>query len=242
MRYGWSISRLPTLPDPAQCTQNDQSMEDYPEALEKYIWKGLGNRHIIGPFKVNPFEEKTSISPLSTVAKQNSNSCWVIVDLSFLIGRSVNDGISKDNYMGFFIKLKYPTLDALAKCMFTLGQDCWFYKMDMEGAFRQLQMDLADFGLIGYFWNGNFYFDLVLPMGLHSAPTFANLSPTHLRYIHGQLGYSLFNYIDDFQGAEKRQFVRQAYHVLERLFRDLDIKISLEKTVEPNQTVEFLGT
>ena len=138
--------------------------------------------------------------------------------------------------MGFFIKLKYPTVDTLAKCMFTLGQDCWFYKIDMEGAFRQLQMDPADFRLIGYFWNGNFYFDLVFPMGLCQGVTNA------FRYIHEQLGYFLLNYIDDFQGAEKRQFVWQAYHTLERLFRDLEIKISPEKTVEPTQTVEFLGT
>ena len=91
MRHGWPVSRLPTLQDPTVNNKNNKGAEDYPEALEKYIRMGLENRHIIGPFRSNPFSHRTGTSPLSTVSKRNSQKCRIIVNLSYPLGRSVND-------------------------------------------------------------------------------------------------------------------------------------------------------
>ena len=46
--------------------------------------------------------------PLSSVPKKDSTDRRTIMDLSFLLGTSVNDGIPKDTYMGDPFKLHYP--------------------------------------------------------------------------------------------------------------------------------------
>ena len=233
LRYGWPISRLPTLQDPEKTTKNHDSVTQYPEAIGKYIHKGLINQHILGPLDQNPFAGRTGISPLSSVPKRESEKRRVILNLSFPVGRSVNDGIPKDNYLGFCVKLRFPSGDDLAKRMFELGKDCWMFKMDLEGAFRQMPLDLADYGLIGYMWEGKFYFDLVLPMGLRSAQYIYQRVTNAIAYVHRQLQYFILNYVDDFRGAEKKAIIWAAFSTFDRLLKNLGVKVAPEKMVEP---------
>lgn len=55
---------------------------------------------VLGPFeKKIPFKE-FCISPLNSVSKRDSVERRVILDLSFPEGGAVNEGISKEFYMG----------------------------------------------------------------------------------------------------------------------------------------------
>ena len=47
-------------------------------------------------------------------------------------------------------------------------------KTDIESAFRLIPVRPNDWELLGMFWNGQYYFDKVLPFGLRSAPYILN--------------------------------------------------------------------
>ena len=72
------------------------------------------------------------------------------MNLSYSFGFSANDGITKNMYMGFQAALTYPSVDALAKRIFTIGNDCYMFKTDIERVFRQLPLDPADYPMIGF--------------------------------------------------------------------------------------------
>ena len=178
IRYGWPTGCLPTLEDPDVCTKNHKGATEFPEALKAYVEKESGHGAVMGPYRKIPFQEKIGISPLSTRPKQDSNERRIILDLSFPIGRSVSDGIMKDNYLGFSAKLSFPKVDDFAFRIFMLGWECMMFKVDLSRYFRQLPLDPGDYSLIGYIINGEIYFDKVLPMGMRSAPTLHKESPT----------------------------------------------------------------
>ena len=63
------------------------------------------------------------------------------MDCSLLLGRSLNDGINKDSYLGEQVRLIYPTVDDLVSHILQLmmsvtSQNMFLYKEDMDHAFR----------------------------------------------------------------------------------------------------------
>ena len=112
---------------------------------------------ILGPFKSNPFDEKVTISPLSTVSKKDSEDRRVILDLSFPKGDSVNDHVSKDFYLGERINLTYPGVDDLVDIIKTKGRCCFLFKCDLRRADSLLMIDPGDASLVGYNFNGSYY-------------------------------------------------------------------------------------
>ena len=241
MKYGWPSGRLPTLGDPQISGSNHKGATEYPQALQKYIEKEPSHGAVLGPFIKIPFESRVGISPLSTRPKKDSTERRVILDLSFPWGCSVNDGIIKDNYMGLPAKLTFPRVDDFTFRIFSLGDNCMMFKVDLSRYFRQLPLDPGDYSLIGYIIDNKIYFDKVLPMGLRSAPYIAQRVTNAITYILKELEFFLLNYVDDFVGAETRQRIWQAYHVLTQLLEDLRVDISQEKLVPPTTRLEFLG-
>ena len=108
LRCGWPTGRLPTLPDPATSNGNHKGAKNYPKALKTYIAKETRKGAVMGPYKRVPFRTKVGLSPLSTRPKRDSPDRCIILDLSFPPGRSINDGIMKDDYMGIKAKLHSP--------------------------------------------------------------------------------------------------------------------------------------
>ena len=207
MTYGWPMGRLPTLRDPGISSSNHKGATEFPAALHQYIKKEKSKGAVMGPFTRIPFPSKIGIFPLSTRTKKESEERRVILDLSFPIGNAVNDGITKDMYLGFQAKLAFPKVDDFAFRIFTLGPKCMMFKVDLSRYFRQLSLDPGDYSLIGYIIEGDIYFDKVLPMGLRSAPYIAQRVANAIAYIHRHLQYFLLNYVDDFVGAELREHI-----------------------------------
>ena len=56
-------------------------------------------------------------------------------------GASVNDGISKDKYLGQLMELKYPTIDYLCKRAARVRPMALGYKRDLSRGFKQIFMD-----------------------------------------------------------------------------------------------------
>ena len=84
---------------------NHKGANEHPEQLRKYINKELHHGAVMGPYKKIPFMGSSGISPLSTRPKKGSPDRRVILDPSFPVGNSVNDGIPKHSYLGMAIKL-----------------------------------------------------------------------------------------------------------------------------------------
>ena len=241
LRYGWPIGRLPTLPQPGHSTKNHKGAVDYPEQLQKYINKEMSCGAVMGPYHKIPFDGKVGISPLSTRPKKGSMDRRVILDLSFPIGNSVNDGIPKDTYLGLISKLTFPKVDDFACRIFELGQGCLMFKIDLSRYFRQISMDPGDYAMIGYVINGDIYFDKVLPMGMRSAPYIAQRITNAIAHIHRSLQYFLLNYVDDFVGAELSSIAWQAFRALDQLLTELGVEKAKDKTIPPTTKLEFLG-
>ena len=241
IRYGWPTGRLPTLPDPATSAINHKGATEHPQALETYINKESSHDAVMGPYDKIPFQTKVGISPLSTRPKKESAERRIILDLSFPIGQSVNDGILKDNYMGFHAKLTFPRVDDFAYRIYTLGKGCMMFKIDLSRYFRQLPLDPGDYSLIGYVINGKVFFDKVLPMGMRSAPYIAQRVTNAIAFIHRQLKFFLLNYVDDFVAAEIKEQIWEAYQALTNLLEQLRVDTSKDKIVPPTTRLEFLG-
>ena len=242
MKYGWPIGRLPTLQPPDITFKNHKGATDYPEALDKYVVKESSHNAIIGPLEHIPFTEHLGISPLSTRPKKDSDDRRIILDLSFPPGRSVNDGMIKDNYLGFITELTFPKTDQFAHRIYILGKGALMFKIDLHRYFRQLDLDPGDYSLIGYIIQNKLYFDKMVPMGVRTGPYIAQRVSSAITWIVQQVQYFLLNYVDDFVGAELQAKAWEAYHFLTKLLRDLSVQTSPEKIVPPTTRLEFLGT
>ena len=82
---------------------------------------------------------------------------------------SVNDGIPVAEF-----SLKYISVDTATDAIMELGQGCLLAKIDVKSAFRICPVRIEDQPLLGIQWQGAFYYDMVLPFGLRSAPYIFN--------------------------------------------------------------------
>ena len=88
---------------------------------------------------------------------------------------SINYVIEKDDF-----SLQYITIDNASEAIQDFGQGCYMGKTDIESAFRLIPVHPDDWELLGMFWNGQHYFDKVLPFGFRSARTFLTNCPIPL--------------------------------------------------------------
>ena len=242
LTYGWPSNRLPTSPKPTRNFLNHKSATEFPDQIKQYISRELSLGGVIGPFKDSPFlEADIGVSPLSTRPKKDSTDRRVILDLSYPPGRSVNDFIPKDYYLGIPVKIVFPRVDDLAKRINQLGDKAWAWKKDLSRAFRQYPLDPGDYHLFGYTWEGLLYFDIVLVMGHRSAPYLAQRISDALKFIMNSNDFCIFNYVDDFLGCDEYNKVCISYKAFGNLLRDLGLKESESKDVAPTQIIEFLG-
>ena len=196
-----------------------------------------------GPIDYIPFKGLVALSPLSTRPTRDSEARWVIMDCSWPIGVSLNDGISKYSYDGEDIKLQYPTIDQLCKHLHDMAaaspEPIYLYKEDLD--FRQLFANFSSASLLGFKWRGKYYFDLVMMVGCRIAPYICQRTTNCITYIHESRRHFLLNYVDDFLGAEYRFKVQEAHSLLIELLQEVGISRSAKKLVPPTQQLEFIG-
>ena len=78
------------------------------------------------------------------------------MDLSSPLGRSVNDGISKE-----LSSFHYTSVDEAAKKMVLLGKGALLAKMDIKQAYRNVPVAPEDRYLLGLTWDNKIYVDQV---------------------------------------------------------------------------------
>ena len=162
-----------------------------------------------------------------------------ITDLSFPPARSVNDGIDPE-----LCSLSYTTVDRAAEIAARLGRGALLAKVDIESAFRLIQVHLHDRPLLAVRWQDQIFVDPMLPFGLRSAPKIFNAVADALHWIlHSQGIKHLLHYLDDFimivpPGSPRCQ---RNLDTLLRVCTELGVPIASHKTVGPSTCLVFLG-
>ena len=99
-----------------------------------------------------------------------------------------------------------------------------------------------DYSLMNYYWEGHYFVDLAVAMGMRAAPSCCQRVTSAIRYIHEKSGFWLMNYIDDFIGAECWSWVWASYEKLGDLLNTLGAKEAHNKASPPDTVVNCLGT
>ena len=71
---------------------------------------------------------------------------------SWPAGSSVDNGITKEFFLGGPVSLTYPTVDDIAERIVQLGLGCLLFKRDLKCAYYQLPVDPFDYPLTRYSW------------------------------------------------------------------------------------------
>ena len=125
--------------------RNHKGARDYPQFINEYFKKECEANRVAGPFRANPLSVDLAVSPLNTVPKDSADERRVIVDLSWPAGASVNDGISKDIYLGEEIDLHYASVEQVCTMINEIGPGAMIYKRDLRHAYRQISVDPRDY-------------------------------------------------------------------------------------------------
>lgn len=243
LKYGWPLGRDQFAPQPGWAEDNHVLAKVNPVAVEKYIEKEIQKGSTIGPFPRPPFAAPIGKSPLATRNKRNSKEKRVISDYSWPLHNSINDQISKLEYMGSLMHLAYPNVDVLAKRTAEIGTSARMWKKDLSRWFKQIYLSYEDVPLQGFVWKNKWYFDLTLTMGCRTAPYIAMRCSLAFKYIHNEMGYFLVAYCDDFSGVEDgEELATRSFNTFGSMIRDLRVEEAVEKSVAPAPVIVFLGT
>ena len=91
--------------------RNHKGALEFPEEMKKYLEKEYLIKSVVGPFNKNSFLSGIKISPLNSLPKNDTNERRVIFYLNFPKDKSVNDFISKEEYLGEQMETDYPKID-----------------------------------------------------------------------------------------------------------------------------------
>ena len=244
LEFGFPISFQGTNPNRIS-SPNHKGAREFPKAIDKYLSQELQEGAILGPFKTNPFPgSNLTLSPLNSVPKSDISKRRVILDLSFPPGQGINDGISKEEFLGIPYKLSLPGVDDLCEIICKLGPGCLLWKRDLSRAYRQFPVDPGDINKLGYMWRGLIYVDRVLAMGLRTAAICCQRTTDLIRFICTSTGqYQVTNYLDDVAGASVPDEVeaRRDFEHCGLVLKLAGAEESIEKACPPSTRMIHLG-
>ena len=148
-----------------------------PQAVDMKLGQELAANRLAGPFLSPPFRP-FCVSPLGLVPKKAPGDFRLIHHLSFLQGRSVNDGIASENTC-----VQYATVADAIGLIKRAGPGCFMAKTDIKSAFRIIPIHPSDHPLLGMKWRGLYYHDRCMPMGCASSCKTFKISSTSIEWI-----------------------------------------------------------
>ena len=139
------------------------------------------------------------------------------------------------------IDLTHPTIDSFATIVKAVGPGALMYKRDLHRAYHQVWTDPFDVPYQGFFWQGAFYFDMVLVMGCTSSAYICQRIMSALAHIHNSWGALSTNYLGDFIGVASPDKADRDFHKLGWLLQDIGIWESDHKACPPSSLMVMLG-
>lgn len=118
-------------------------------------------------------------------------------------------------------------------------------KADIEDAFRLIPIHASEYPLLGFEWNGQFYYDAALPMGASASCQLFESFSTSLQWIlntkFGIRGIS--HLLDDFffVGKADTNECSNALNTFLELANSLGVPIKSEKTQAPTTCIVIYG-
>ena len=199
--------------------------------------KSLGS--IAGPFNEHPFQNMV-YSPLGLQPKKLPGEFRVIHDLSYPRGgHSVNSGIPRDRST-----VQYSSVPQAIQLIKTHGRFSYLAKTDIKSAFRIIPIRPDQYHLLGFQWEGSYYYDRCLPMGCSSSCSIFEAFSTSLEYIIRSkvTNVSIIHILDDFL------FVSNSYEdcynalmLFLEICQEIGVPMALDKTFGPYQALPFAG-
>ena len=159
-KIGYSGPRGPKEYSNLPCAKKNTSI------IDTNMLKEVTLGHTAGPFHSPPFPN-LQVYPIGAIPKKHSSEWRTIFHLSYPKHHptSVNAHIPPEAY-----SLHYIKVDNAISILQELGQGCFMSKLDIKSAFRNIPVHPSDWELLGMKWEGLYFFDMVLPFGLRSAP------------------------------------------------------------------------
>ncbi|MES9882605.1 MAG: reverse transcriptase domain-containing protein [Sedimenticola sp.] len=224
----------------AQDSPNLKTASENPAAIRDKLASELAAGRIAGPFDTMPISQ-LKLSPLGIVPKRQVGQFRMIHHLSYPrgSGSSVNDGIDKEHTF-----VNYANIEDAISYVKLFGRGSFMAKTDIKSAFRILPVRPSDYELLGFSWEGKYYYDRCIPMGCASScAIFENFS-TALEWIakHKLHCTGIVHILDDFLFIEPSK--RECAGSLNRFLhfcQEVGVPIASEKTFPPNTTMEFVG-
>ena len=189
-----------------------------------------------GPFDSPPFPI-FNVSPIGCVPKKDSDKIRVIHHLSYPFkGDSINESVVEEY-------LPLSRFADAAEAVRRLGRGCFLIKLDVEAAYKQVPVRREDWPLLGFRWQGKYYYERVLPFGLKSSCRLWDWYAAALHYFFQQRGIDVvIHYIDDFLFViEVREHALAMRDEALALCKTLGIPMAANKTEGPCHRLTFLG-
>lgn len=101
-----------------------------------------------------------------------------------------------------------------------------------------------DYELLGFYWEGKYYFDKCLPMGCRTSCKIFEEFSTAIEWIgHNKLDIAhVVHILDDFLFIESnKQSALSKFKKFLDVCADIGIPLAADKTVLPTQVIEFVG-
>ena len=218
---------------------NSKTVDQYSEVVSKKLNAEIAAGRISGPFPDPPFE-KFQISPLNIREKKTPGKYRLIHDLSFPYDESsINSNIPQNQKT-----VKYASVTTAIQTLQSLPRGCYTAKTDIADAYRIIPMHPYQYPLLGFTFEGNFYFDKSLPQGCGSSCRLFETFSSALQAIfeHEVPEARCVHMIDDFFLAATTQATCKAH--LEKflsLCDDIGVPTAPDKTTEPATNTVFLG-
>ncbi|XP_065145726.1 uncharacterized protein [Paramisgurnus dabryanus] len=196
---------------------------------------------MIGPFKEPPFS-LFRISPIGIATRKYSGKKRLIIDLSSPHGTyvpSINSIIPAPNF-----SMKYAFIDHAITLIRKAGHGAWLSKADITSAFKVLPIHPEFWHFFGIFWKGAYYFSVCLTFGCRSSPKIFDSLSEALCWIltnNHKLPYVL-HLLDDFLIITPTSSPpHSGLSTLVKVFSEIGVPLSKEKTLGPCTSIEFLG-
>ena len=99
-----------------------------------------------------------------------------------------------------FYSIKYVSFDKAVEIVCREGRAAWMAKSDIKSAFRLLPIYPGDFDILGFKFEGMFFFDKCLPMGASKSYALSETFSTFLEFQAKKVTKSetICHYLDDF--------------------------------------------
>ncbi|KAM4706799.1 NACHT domain- and WD repeat-containing protein 1 [Discoglossus pictus] len=215
------------------------SASEFPGVASKKVQTEVQLGRMAGPFASPPIQDLV-VSPLGGVLKKEKGKFRLIQHLSYPRGRSVNDGIYKDQST-----VSYESFDRAAEMVRLAGAGALLAKVDIEAAFRLLPVHLSSHRLLGCFVDGSYFIDLCLPMGCSISCAYFEAFSTFLQWVARlEAGYrSITHYLDDFLfvGPAGQDTCRFMLEVFTGICQAFGVPLAHNKTKGPTTKLTFLG-